>query len=138
MGRYLRRFFHPVGDFIESGMSDTQLQEFVVPLAKAYAKLQQATATIAQKGLRDPNEAGAASVDYLRMFALVALGYMWCLMAKAAQEKIAAGEGNKDFYESKIITARFFFEKLLPEADSRFKTLMAGGSSLMELDAANF
>lgn len=139
MGRYLRHFFHPVGDFIESGMADPQMQEFVVPLAKAYAKLQQATATIAQKGLKDPNEAGAASVDYLRMFALVALGYMWCLMAKTAQEKLAAGaNGREAFYESKIHTARFFFEKLLPEADARFKAITAGGKTLMALEAANF
>lgn len=138
-GRSLRRFFHPVGDFIEKNQGDEKLQEFVFPLAKAYAKLQQATATIAQKGLRDPNEAGAASVDYLRMFALVALGYMWCLMAKTAQEKLAAGAGGREaFYESKLITARFFFERMLPESDSRFKNVMAGAKGLMEMDAANF
>ncbi len=139
MGRYLRRFFHPVGAFIEANMADTQMQEFVVPLAKAYAKLQQATATIAQKGLKDPNEAGAASVDYLRMFALVALGYMWCLMVAAAQEKLAGDSGgNAEFYQSKISTARFFFERLLPETDSRFKAIMAGAGTVMELKAANF
>jgi alkylation response protein AidB-like acyl-CoA dehydrogenase len=139
MGRYLRRFFHPVGDFIEANMADVQMQEFVVPLAKAFAKLQQATATIAQKGMKDPNEAGAASVDYLRMFALVSLGYMWCLMAKTAQQKLAAGAGSREaFYESKIHTARFFFEKLLPETDSRFKAITAGSKSVMTLEAANF
>lgn len=138
-GRSLRRFFHPVGEFIEAHQGDEKLQEFVFPLAKAYAKLQQATATIAQKGMRDPNEAGAASVDYLRMFALVALGYMWCLMAKTAQEKLAGGaNGREAFYESKMITARFFFERMLPETDSRFKGVMAGAKNLMEMDAANF
>lgn len=139
MGRYLRRFFHPVGEFIEANVTDAQMQEFAVPLAKAYAKLQQATATIAQKSLKDPNEAGAASVDYLRMFALVALGYMWCLMVKAAQEKLMQGaEGREEFYQSKIATARFFFERLLPEADSRFKAVMAGSKTVMELEAAHF
>ncbi len=90
------------------------------------------------KGLKDPNEAGAASVDYLRMFALVALGYMWGLMVKAAQEKLAADDGRKEFYESKIHTARFFFERMLPDTDARFKMITAGGKSLMTLDAANF
>jgi alkylation response protein AidB-like acyl-CoA dehydrogenase len=138
-GRYLRRFFHPVGMFIEENQADPQMQEFVFPLAKSFAKLQQATAVIAQKGLKDPNEAGAASVDYLRMFALVALGYMWCLMVKTAQEKLAADDdGRRDFYESKIHTARFFFERMLPETDARFRMITAGGKSLMALGAAGF
>jgi alkylation response protein AidB-like acyl-CoA dehydrogenase len=138
-GRYLRRFFHPVSDFIEANQSNEALQEFIFPLAKSFAKLQQATATIAQKGMKDPNEAGAASTDYLRMFALVALGYMWCLMAKKAQEKLKEGAGGREaFYESKIVTARFFFERMLPEVDSRFKSITAGASSMMALDAAQF
>lgn len=137
-GRLLRRFFHPVQNFIEKeGMND-QLSEFVFPLAKAFAKLQQSTAFIAQKGLKDPNEAAAASSDYLRQFALVALGYMWCLMVKTAQEKIAKGEGDKAFYESKLKTARFFMQRMLPEADARFKMVLAGAETLMSPDAAEF
>jgi len=65
-GRLLRRFFHPVQKFIELNQADESLQEFIFPLAKAFAKLQQSTAIIAQKGLENPDEAGAASVDYLR------------------------------------------------------------------------
>ena len=138
MGRYLRRFFHPVSEFIEKNQSNSELQEFVFPLAKSFAKLQQATAIIAQKGLKDPTEAGAASVDYLRHFALVAMGYMWIQMAEVAQKKLAEGADNKEFYESKIKTARFFFARMLPEADWHFKAVMAGKDSLMELDEAQF
>ncbi|MCB9990090.1 MAG: acyl-CoA dehydrogenase C-terminal domain-containing protein [Rhodospirillales bacterium] len=138
-GRLLRRFFHPVQAYIEEHQADAGLQEFIFPLAKAFSKLQQATAIIAQKGLKDPNEAGAASVDYLRMFALVALGYMWVQMAQAAQKKLAKGaDGREDFYESKIKTARFFFARMLPESDARFKAVMAGADSIMDLEAANF
>ncbi|HOO82138.1 MAG TPA: acyl-CoA dehydrogenase family protein, partial [Alphaproteobacteria bacterium] len=93
-GRLLRRFFHPVQKFIELNQADESLQEFIFPLAKAFAKLQQSTAIIAQKGLENPDEAGAASVDYLRQFALVALAYMWCLIVQAAQKKLAEGEGD--------------------------------------------
>ena len=138
MGRYLRRFFHPVSEFIEENQSNSELQEFIFPLAKSFAKLQQATAVIAQKGMKDPVEAGAASVDYLRHFALVAMGYMWIQMAKVAQEKLAAGEGDKKFYESKIKTARFFFARMLPEADWHFKAVMAGKDSLMEINEDEF
>jgi len=138
MGRYLRRFFHPVSQFIEENQSNSDLQEFIFPLAKAFAKLQQSTAIIAQKGMKNPLEAGAASTNYLRQFALVAMGYMWIQMAKVAQEKLEAGDGDKEFYESKIKTARFFFARMLPEADWHFKAIMSGAESLMELDEAQF
>ncbi|MEM7617957.1 MAG: acyl-CoA dehydrogenase C-terminal domain-containing protein [Pseudomonadota bacterium] len=138
MGRYLRRFFHPVSEFIEANQSNADLQEFIFPLAKAFAKLQQSTAIIAQKGLKNPLEAGAASTNYLRQFALVAMGYMWIQMAKVAQEKLAECAGDKEFYESKIKTARFFFARMLPEADWHFKAVMSGAESLMELDEAQF
>ena len=137
-GRLLRRFFHPVQKYIEENQADESMQEFIFPLAKGFAKLQQATAIIAQKGLKNPDEAGAASSDYLRQFALVALAYMWCLMVQAAQQKLEEGEGDKEFYESKIKTARFFMQRILPEADARFKMVMAGGDTLMELDAEYF
>lgn len=138
MGRYLRRFFHPVAEFIEAHQTDETMQEFVFPLAKAFAKLQQATATIAQKGLKDPVETGAASSDYLRQFALVALGYMWARMAKVAIEKKAGANGKAAFYESKIQTARFFMERMLPEADARFKMVMAGAQTLMAMEKDAF
>ena len=138
MGRYLRRFFHPVSEFIEDNQTNAELQEFIFPLAKAFAKLQQSTAIIAQKGMKDPLEAGAASVDYLRHFALVAMGYMWIQMAKVAQEKLASGDGDKKFYESKIKTARFFFARMLPESDWHFKAVMSGKDSLMEMEEDEF
>ena len=83
MGRALRRFFHPVGTFLEGNAADPALQEFIIPVAKAFGKLQQATVTVAQKGLGNPDEAGAASSDYLRLFALVAMGFMWAQMAES-------------------------------------------------------
>jgi len=137
-GRLLRRFFHPVQEFIEAEMNNEEMAEFIMPLFKSFAKLQQATALIAQKGLKNPDEAGAASSDYLRQFALVALGYMWCLMVKAALAKKASGEGDAKFYDSKIKTARFFMQRMLPEADARFKMLMAGADTLMDMDVDEF
>jgi alkylation response protein AidB-like acyl-CoA dehydrogenase len=140
MGRLLRRFFHPLSQFIEENQSDAALQEFIFPLAKAFAKLQQSTAMIAQKGLKDPNEAGAASFDYLRQFALVALGYMWARMAKVAIQKSTTDtdSGTQEFYASKVKTARFFFERMLPEADARQKMVLSGAKSLMELEQTAF
>ncbi len=137
-GRLLRRFFHPVQEFIEANQANPELQEFIFPLAKSFMKLQQSTAMVAQKGLKNPDEAGAASVDYLRHFALVAMAFMWCKMVIAAQEKLSNGEGDKEFYEAKIQTAKFFMERVLPESDARFKMVLAGADSMMAMDEAAF
>ncbi|MCC7305537.1 MAG: acyl-CoA dehydrogenase C-terminal domain-containing protein [Alphaproteobacteria bacterium] len=138
-GRLLRRFFHPLQQFLEDEQENPAMGEFVFPLAKAFAKLQQTTALIAQKGLKDPNEAGAASSDYLRQFALVALGYMWCRMVKVALEKKEKGGiADAAFYDSKIKTAKFFFARMLPEAEGRARMVMAGGESLMAMDTEEF
>ena len=73
------------------------------------------------------------------MFALVAMGYMWAQMAQAALKKLETGAGGRDdFYESKLVTARFFFARMLPESDARFKAVMAGADSVMTLKAASF
>ena len=137
-GRLLRRFFHPVQEFIEKEGENAEMMEYVMPLAKAFMKLQQSTATIAQKGLKNPDEAGAASTDYLRQLALVAMGFMWAKMAKASLEALEGEPENKEFYEAKLQTSKFFFTKMLPEADWRFKSLMAGAEPMMAMKAESF
>lgn len=133
MGRLLRRFFHPVSEFIEANMMDARMGEFVMPLAKAFAKLQQATALVAQKGMARPEEAGAAATDYLKLFSLVALAYMWCRMVQVALEKLEAGQADKEFYEAKLHSARFFMARILPEHGSLFIQIGAGAKTLMDM-----
>jgi len=82
----------------------------------------------------NPNEIGAASVEYLQAFGYVAYGYMWALMAKAAQGK----EGEESFYASKLGTARFFFARLLPRVQSLSAAVRAGSEPLFLLDAEQF
>ncbi len=135
-GRIARRFFHPVSEYIETASENPEMAEFVLPLAKAFAKLQQATAWLAQAGLANPNEAGAAATDYQRLFALVALGYMWCRMVEIALAK--KNEDSDGFYGAKVMTARFYFARLLPESNSLFTTLMAGSDTLMAMPAEAF
>ena len=107
-GRYLRHFFHPAVAFIEENKDDPELADIVGPVGKALGKLQTATLVIAQRGLGDPEEAGAAASDYLRMFGLVAVGYMWCQMAKLARDK----QNGEAFYDTKLKTARFYVQKV--------------------------
>jgi butyryl-CoA dehydrogenase len=135
-GRYLRSFFHPVQEFIEAHEDEEAMKEFVLPLAKAFGRLQRATGWIAQRGVRDPDAAGAAATDYLRLFGLVALGYMWARMAALALEKREGDDAG--FYEAKIKTARFYMQRLLPQTSGVFAAIMAGGKSIMEFDEAAF
>lgn len=139
MGRLLRRFFHPAQDFLDANQNNAELMEFIFPFAKAFGKLQQATGTIAQIGLKKPEEAAAAATDYLNLFALVAVGFMWLKIVVVAQEKIKnGGTESKSFYETKLVTAKFYFERILPDVNTRFSSIMAGGSTLMSLKENNF
>lgn len=135
-GRFLRHFFHPIQAFIEKHKNTDFLKEYIGPLAKAFGRLQQVTATIAQKGIVNPDEAGSAATDYLRLFALVALAYLWCRAAIVAQAKV--GQEENDFYEAKLHTARFFMQKVLPQTSSLFASIMAGSKPLMAIQDSMF
>ena len=138
MGRSLRQFFHPVDAFIRENMSDPAMKDFVLPLAKSFARLQQATAWIAEQGLKDPEQAGAASADYLKMFGHVALAYMWARMARISNEKLADGADDRDFFEAKLMVGRFFMTKTLPDTSALLSKITAGAAPLMAMDADAF
>jgi hypothetical protein len=93
---------------------------------------------LAQNGMKNPDNAGAGSVDYLRMFGLVVVGYLWTRQVVAAKAKLAAGGGNTAFYEAKLVSARFWMERLMPDTASLSERVKAGADGLMLLDAANF
>jgi alkylation response protein AidB-like acyl-CoA dehydrogenase len=138
MGRSLRRFFHPVAAFIETHGNHPQLGRLVQGYARAFGALQLATGFIAEQGLADAEEAGAAATDYLRLFGLVAVGFMWLRMALIAVEKAPQGGPDAEFYRAKLATARFFVERILPQAGALLFTIKAGKASLMEMTDAAF
>ena len=131
-GRYLRAFFHPVQEFIEENADDADLQPLILGLAKAFGRLQQATGLIAQKGLSNPNEAAAAATDYLNLFGHVAVAFMWAKSAKLAFSK--KDDDPTGFYAGKLKTARFYYERVLPETSGLFAMIMAGGESIMDVE----
>ncbi len=104
-GRFLRSFFPRCSTPWTRRIEDDDLAPLAQPLSKAFGALQLATAHIAQKGLKDPEEAGAAATEYLRLFGLVALGYMWLRSAKVAHTALRAGTDERDFYEAKTTGA---------------------------------
>ena len=134
MGRLLRRFFHPALEFIDKNKNNSDLKEFIEPFAKSLKGLQKTTLYMAQKGLSNPYEIGAAATDYLRQFGLVAMGYMWLLMLEVAFKK----QDLDGYYNHKIITARFFFERILPETLSRAIAIGSGSKTMMSLPDEGF
>ena len=138
MGRSLRRFFHPVAEFIETNQNDPIVGTLVQGFARAFGALQLATGFIAEKALKDAEEAGAAATDYLRLFGLVALGFMWMRTAKIAAEKMMQSGPDHEFYKAKLATARFFAERILPQAGALLFAVKSGKASLMALEDEAF
>ena len=133
-GRFLRRFFHPVLEFIEENKNNEEMKEFIEPFAKGVKGLQKTTLYLAQKGLGDPYEIGAGAYDYLQQFGYVVMGYMWAKMAKIALEKQEEGA----FYRNKLITARFFFERMFPQTISHAIAISSGSKTTMAIEAEEF
>ncbi len=88
-----------------------------------------------QNALAKPDNAGAAATDYMHLFGLVALGYMWCRIVEAANAKIAAGGGAAERMTAKLVSGRFFMERVLPETGAPLARIQAGAGSTMELPA---
>ena len=131
-GAFYQHFSNEVKAFIAS--ADTQLAEFSAPLQAAIENLDDLTAWLIAQAKDNPNEIGAASVEYLHVFGYTAYAYMWALMARAAQGK----EQQDDFYASKMGTARFFFARLLPRIQSLSSSVKAGSESLYLLNPEQF
>jgi alkylation response protein AidB-like acyl-CoA dehydrogenase len=129
-GRYLRSFFHPMDAFITKHRDNPQMAEFTKPLYVHMGYLQKATLWIAMQGLANPDDAAGGAVEYQKMFALVTLAYIWARQAQIAQEKLASG-GDKEFYEAKIATARFYMQKILPQSISLLASITNGSKSMM-------
>ncbi|HYD45714.1 MAG TPA: acyl-CoA dehydrogenase C-terminal domain-containing protein [Phenylobacterium sp.] len=133
-GRAAMTFFAEVDAFVDAETSE-EMKPFVDRLAEAKAQLQEATMWLMQNGLADPDNAGAASTDYMHLFGLTALAYMWAQIAKVALAK--AGD-NDPYYAAKLVTARYYVERVLPETTAHLAKLKTGAATMMALDAEAF
>ena len=131
-GRAVQTFFKEVGEFCEANRADENMAPFTKGLKKGLNDLQAATMWLMQNAMQKPDNAGAASTDYLHLFGLVALGYMWGRMVKTAQEKIADGSGSS-IHEAKLVTGRYFMERIMPETAAHLARISAGADSMMAL-----
>jgi hypothetical protein len=136
-GRAVMTFSGEIDAFVEANAGDEALKPFLDGLASAKAQLQEATMWLMQNGLANPEAAIAGSTDYLRLFGLTGLAYMWALMAKAATAKIAAGDADP-FYANKLTVGRYFLQRVLPDAGACLAKVKTGSELVMALPAEAF
>jgi alkylation response protein AidB-like acyl-CoA dehydrogenase len=130
-GRAIIAFFNEVQAYLKERANNDALNVYLKPLGQSLAHLQEASMWFMQNAMAKPDNAGAGSYDYMHLFGLVALGYMWCLIAEAALAK--KGNGAAPAMDAKLVTARFFMDRLLPETATRLARIKAGAGSTMEL-----
>ena len=136
-GRAVMSFFNEVAAYVKAQEGDAAMTPFVAPLGSALGHLQKATMWFMQNAMTKPENAGAGATDYMHLFGFVALGYMWARIVRVAHDKIAAGE-YKALMQTKLTTARFFMERMLPETALRLARIEAGADSVMELSTEAF
>jgi len=137
-GAKLKKFGKLVQAFIEEHGTDPDMNEFVTPLADLGDKVTKLTMEIGMKAFQNQDEAGAAAVDYLRICGHLVLAYFWARMAVLAQQNIAAAEGDTAFYEAKVMTARFYFDRLLPRTQAHKLAILSGADNLMAMPEEMF
>ncbi|BAI95803.1 acyl-CoA dehydrogenase [Sphingobium sp. TA15] len=137
-GRALQAFLKIVGEEVAQAKGDEKLAGFAEALEKASGQLGAATMWLMQNAMKNPDNAGAGAVHYMHILGIVATGLMWLRMAKAATALLAAGQGDANFLEAKLVTARFFAERIMPDAGALRRKIEGGADSLMALDPEMF
>ena len=137
-GAALRNFTKIVHKFCQENEGNEQLKPFVDTLNTLNKDWGDITMKIGMTAMQDRDEVGAASVDYIMYSGYVCLAYYWALMAKVAQEKLAAGTTEEGFYTSKVQTAKFYFDRILPRTAAHAAMIANGGESIMAVEEENF
>jgi len=139
-GRHVMAFFDLIKTFIKdnAGQDEAFDKDFLDPLKAASKDLQAAGMYFMQQGMTNPNNALSGSYDFMHMFGHVCLGLMWARMGKAAQDALAAGTTDPEFYETKLATGRYYMARQLPATALHLTRIQSGGDTVMALEAANF
>jgi alkylation response protein AidB-like acyl-CoA dehydrogenase len=137
-GGALKNFTKIVHKFCQANEGNDSVKEFVEPLAKLNKEWGDITMKIGMAAMKDREEVGAASVDYLMYSGYACLAYFWADMARLAAEKLAAGTDDEAFYKAKLQTARFYFARILPRTRTHVEAMLSGASNLMEMDEEHF
>jgi alkylation response protein AidB-like acyl-CoA dehydrogenase len=137
-GRAIQAYFRLLAEEIAEAKASEGAAPFALALEKAVGDLQHATMWLMGNAPANPDNAGAASYSYMNLMGLVTLGLMWMRMARASSAALAAGAEDGDFHRAKLVTARFFAERILPQAGGERRKIEAGAETLMALPADAF
>jgi alkylation response protein AidB-like acyl-CoA dehydrogenase len=137
-GELLKGFATEVGTFCQVNAVNPVLTDHCKTLGGYLQEWQTTTMDIGQKSATNPDEVGAASVDYLMYSGYITLAYYWVKMMACAQQKLDAGTDEKDFYLAKIQTGKFYFDRILPRAKGHVACIAAGADSMMAIDSEHF
>jgi len=137
-GKLLRNFTKIVHKFCAANAGHPQLGEFVAQLDGLNQQWGELTMKVGMAAMKNPDEVGAASVDYLMYSGYIVLGYLWLRMALVAQAQLESGEGDGDFCQGKLATCEFYFKRLLPRTAAHRSAIEAGSDCLMKLPAQLF
>jgi alkylation response protein AidB-like acyl-CoA dehydrogenase len=137
-GKLLKNMTDLIDQFILQHQANVALKPYLEKLGELKQQWLSLTKTIAEKAKHNPEEIGAASVDYLYFSSYVVFAYLWARMAQVAHEKLALGTQEEAFYKAKLSTAKFFYQKLLHRTQSHAAAIESGAESVMELDQDAF
>jgi Acetyl-CoA dehydrogenase C-terminal like len=137
-GRAVQAFFKVVDDEIAEAKGRAKLTDFAGHLEKATGQMKAATMWFMQNGMANPNNIGAGAHHYMHITGIVALGLMWLRMVEAANAALDAGTGDAAFYEAKLVTARYFAERIMPEAGALRRKIEGGDAAIMALTPEMF
>lgn len=137
-GESLKLLTREIHRFCKSRTEDAVLKEFIDPLARLNAEWGELTLAIGTRAIQDREEVGAASVDYLMYSGYVTLAWLFARSVETAQRALAEQPADAAFYQARIDTARFYFQRLLPRTRAHAQMMQAGAESLMAMDAADF
>ncbi|WP_102222861.1 acyl-CoA dehydrogenase C-terminal domain-containing protein [Acidimangrovimonas sediminis] len=137
-GKHVMAFFEMVKAECKAHDGDERMKGFTDPLKAASKQLQAAGMFFMQNGMKNPNAALAGSYDFMHLMGHVCLGLMWTRMAKAAHAALDAGASDRDFYEAKLATGRYYMARQLPACAMHLARIESGADPVMALDAEAF
>ena len=137
-GAAVQAFFALVDGECAVAKAKPELAGLAERVEKANGELKAATMWLMQNGITDPNNAGAGAHHYMHIMGIVSLGLMWLRMGEVSLAALAAGSGDKPFYEAKLVTARYYGERFTPDAGSLRRKIEAGSEAMMALPIEAF
>ncbi|MDP5102816.1 MAG: acyl-CoA dehydrogenase C-terminal domain-containing protein, partial [Erythrobacter sp.] len=137
-GKAIQAFFAMIDEEIGAAKQVPELKGVAEKLEKALGEQKAATMWFMQNAMTNPNHLGAGAHHYMHIMGVVTLGFFWLKMAKVALGKLAGEPSDKAFYEAKLVSANYYAERFLPDADALRRKLEAGSENMMKLPAEAF